>query len=118
MPDDYKMPPVNVGDIVIQRFGSNSRVACPMVVTQVGERTISGTIFSTEFNGGRTIRGVRHSSDPQRTPQQSGGMWDFKDDDLVETVTNQRADRPIAAQPQPKPAVKPAPKPALAGSTS
>jgi hypothetical protein len=49
------------------------------MVTAIGERSVSLTIFAPDNRGGIPKDGVRHCSDPDNRmhPGYDGGSWDF-----------------------------------------
>jgi hypothetical protein len=74
----YKMPRVSLG-MVLWRHSPHDKEAVPAVVTQVGDRSISCTIWPVNNRGGIPIDGVMHSSDPEwaERPGNDAGVWDY-----------------------------------------
>lgn len=65
MPNDFTMPSVSIGDIVLWYHAADKNVIPrPAIVTYVGADTISCSIIERDSNTLLCADGVRHTDDP------------------------------------------------------
>lgn len=75
--NEWTMPPVHVGDIVLQRTDGQSK-SVPALVQEVTERTISVMAFPPlGIVHGIPLNGLRHKDDPLRQKHTSQGFWEY-----------------------------------------
>lgn len=91
----YRMPEVNLGDIVLWSYRPGGDPA-PAFVTQVGQEAIGLVYFPPDSRVGTPRDGVRHVSDPAAARVESdAGVFDF-------TATHKRL-LALADAPAPRP---------------
>jgi len=82
MPNEFKMPAVEVGDIVLWYGDGNvSTAPCPAIVTKATEANVALVCFDDAYVMGPKV-GVMHVDDPRvrQHPDERGG-WDFRPKD-------------------------------------
>ena len=79
VPPEWKMPDVELGDIVFWSWNSESEKSSA-IVTRVGTRTIAVSIIVDSMHDFVLRGGVRHVEDPhlQKNPQHDAGCWQHK----------------------------------------
>ena len=73
--ESWRFPPCWIGEIVLHYHGSDSHEPSPALVTKVGNRALSLTIFADSFHNGMPLSGVRHRDDPDRRVEDPAGFW-------------------------------------------
>lgn len=81
--DEFKMPAVVVGQVVLWECGDPERPAAA-VVTSVGQRSVSLAAFIPNAVNCRPIMGVRHIDDPNKKTHEKEhvGFWRYTEADL------------------------------------
>jgi hypothetical protein len=76
----YVMPEASVGPAVWLPFVDGT--PCAALITEVGDRAVSLTIFPEGSAVGIHRTGIRHVSDPDvsKLATAADGLWDFSDD--------------------------------------
>lgn len=89
MSEQYKMPLVKIGQIVLYAYVDNSGSKAPAIVTEINDNSINVCVFEQGRSLARS--GVRHKTDPNLVKMlvndTSEGCWDYTPEavDLIHT---------------------------------
>ena len=77
-PEPFRMPEVEVGDIVLWRQGLDS-APTPAIVTALGHSAVNLSVFNPSYANMYTVDGVKHVDDPAASIdlQEELGNWDY-----------------------------------------
>jgi hypothetical protein len=82
----YTPPPVSLGQMVIWWDGGKSDTSVPFTaaVSGLGTEALALMIFPPSSHNAMVRDGVRHDSDPNRSPQQDVecGTWEYTEETL------------------------------------
>lgn len=97
----FDKPPVEVGQIVLWRYGPLDKAAIPAIVCKVGNETLTVGLF-TDSNKTLILKsGVRHRNDPflNAMPQHDLGCWDLtpRDERLNAMLADYESDVALSA---------------------
>jgi hypothetical protein len=108
--DPYRMPEVEVGQIVHYYPGGITTRPCAAMVTQADGNSVVVNIFMPNSYNAAIRDGVRHVSDPRTKDSEriENGLWDFTPSELRlrQTIANLLdGRRKLPAQPALQPAI-------------
>ena len=93
--DEYEMPKVFVGQVVLWSYNTGSEVS-PAVVVGVGSRSLSLHVHVKDFKDHVIKTGTRHVTDPflVKFPQHDGGCWRYNGfDEIIMALIAENNDR-------------------------
>lgn len=74
---DWKMPAVQVGQVVLWNWNRGSKDPSPAIVIGVGNTTVNLAVHASGIKDHTIKSGVRHQDDPflRTMPSHDGGVW-------------------------------------------